>query len=156
MALPRCVGQPGGEGRPFAGIQGRDWAQLSPQPKVSGDLRSRHVEAADHYVLTGNTTAFTVKAPAPGFIVLTEAYEPDNFRAWLNGKRVPYFRVNQAFKGIYVDAPGTYEVRYAYWPHALSRCLALSVLGLCLAGAGIAWAALTRRTLKEQEGDVFG
>jgi hypothetical protein len=141
-----------GDGRPFAGIQVRDWARLSPQPRVSGDLRTRHVEAADHYRLTGNTTAFRVQASAPGFIVLTEAYEPDNFRAWLNGKRVPYFRVNQAFKGIYVDAPGTYEVRYAYWPHALSRCLELSVLGLCLTGAAMAWAVRPRRTLKPSEG----
>jgi hypothetical protein len=134
-----------GDGRPFAGIQERDWAQLVPRPKVVGNLSARHVEAATQYVLTGNTTSFTIKASAPGFIVLTEAYEPDNFRAWLDGRRVPYFRVNHAFKGIYVDKPGTYEVRYSYWPHALSRCLMLSALGLAGVGAGLAWVLFARR-----------
>jgi hypothetical protein len=119
-----------GDGRPFAGIQDRDWVDLSPVPRVSGDLATRRISAAKNYKLTTNSTSFTVSAPGPGFIVLTEAYEKGNFRATLNGRPVPYIRVNHAFKGIYVDAAGDYDVRFVYWPQGLSLALGLSAFGL--------------------------
>jgi hypothetical protein len=132
-----------GDGRPFAGIQGNDWADLRPVPRVSGDLATRRISAATNYKLTTNTTSFTVSASGPGFIVLTEAYEKDNFRATLNGKSVPYIRINHAFKGIYVDEPGTYDVRFEYWPRGMSTALALSAAGkfalLAMLAAAIFW-----------------
>jgi hypothetical protein len=118
-----------GDGRPFAGIQLSDWAKLSPAPRVSGNLAKRRVAMARGYRLTNNTTAFTVDAPGPGFIVLTEAYERDNFRATVNGRPAPYLRINHAFKGVYVDSAGTYEVRYEYWPSGLSAALAVAAAG---------------------------
>lgn len=126
-----------GDGRPFAAIQRDDWARLSPVPRVSGDLRIRRIRAARDYRLTADTTSFTVSAPGPGFIVLSEAYEKDNFRATLNGVRVPYLRVNHAFKGIYVDAAGTYQVAFTYRPRGFA-----ATLGLCGAGLGILGLAL--------------
>jgi uncharacterized membrane protein YfhO len=103
------------------------------------------VPAAD-YDLTSNTTSFTVNATGPGFIVLTEAYEPGNFQATVNGRRVPYLRINHAFKGVYVDGPGTYRVQFSYWPRGLTTALilagsALGVVGLALAAA---WVRLRR------------
>jgi hypothetical protein len=121
-----------GDGRPFAGIQQGDWAGLSPVPRVSGDLAARRVKPAEDYRLTGNTTSFTVSATGPGFIVLTEAYEKGNFRAKLNGRAVPYIRINHAFKGIYVDTAGTYEVKFEYWPVGFTGTLALSAIGVAL------------------------
>jgi hypothetical protein len=134
-----------GDGRPFAGIQLSDWVNLVPAPNVSGDLGKRQVTAAESYHLTTNTTAFTVKASGPGFIVLTEAYEKDNFHATLNGKRVPYFRINHAFKGIYVDGAGTYEVKFAYWPRGLSSALIVSAVGFGLIALALLKAVLGRR-----------
>jgi hypothetical protein len=134
-----------GDGRPFAGIQLSDWVNLVPAPNVSGDLGKRQVTAAESYHLTTNTTAFTVKASGPGFIVLTEAYEKDNFHATLNGKRVPYFRINHAFKGIYVDGAGTYEVKFAYWPRGLSTALIVSAVGFGLIALALLKAVLGRR-----------
>jgi hypothetical protein len=127
-----CSWVKAGDGRPFAGIQDSDWVNLSPVPQVSGDLASRRISAATHYRLTTNTTSFTVSATGPGFIVLTEAYEKDNFRATVNGKAVPYIRINHAFKGVYVDAAGTYEVRFEYWPRQFTMTLVLFAIGLAL------------------------
>jgi hypothetical protein len=125
-----------GDGRPFVAIQLSEWEKLIPIPTVSGDLATRKVRAAENYRLTTNTTSFTVTATGPGFIVLTEAYEPGNFQVTLNGKRVPYLRVNHAFKGIYVSEAGTYEVRFAYWPKGLTTTLVLfGIASAVIAGA---------------------
>ncbi len=132
-----CSWVKAGDGRPFAAIQDKDWAKLSPVPRVSGDLSKRTVVAATRYKLTTNTTSFTVTSGGPGFIVLTEAYEKGNFRATLNGRPVPYIRVNHAFKGIYVDQAGTYEVRFEYWPEGLSATLVLFGVGLGLIAAAL-------------------
>jgi uncharacterized membrane protein YfhO len=98
---------------------------------------------AENYRLTSNTTAFTVEAPGAGFIVLTEAFEKGNFRATVNGRPVPYLRINHAFKGVYVDAKGTYEVRYEYWPAGFSNTLILSAIGLGILAIALLAAVLT-------------
>ncbi|HZZ18108.1 MAG TPA: hypothetical protein VFE25_02005 [Opitutaceae bacterium] len=121
-----------GDGRPFAAMERWDWDHLQARPKISGQLAGRTILEATNYRTTTNTTSFTVAANGPGVIVLGEAYEPDNFRAWLNGKRVGYSRVNHAFKGIVVDAAGIYEVRFSYWPHGLSGALYCCGAGLTL------------------------
>jgi hypothetical protein len=119
-----------GDGRPFAAVQHGDWIGLSPAPRVSGDLGTRRIEPASDYRLTTNTTSFTVNATGPGFIVLSEAYERDNFHLTLNGERAQYFRVNHAFKGIYVDRAGVYQVTYEYYPRGFLRSLELFGVGL--------------------------
>jgi hypothetical protein len=134
-----------GDGQPFVGIQSSDWVNLSPAPNVSGSLENRKVSAATNYRLTTDTTSFTVSATGPGFIVLTEAYERGNFRATVNGSRVPYIRVNHAFKGIYVDKAGTYEVRFEYWPRGLTTTLVLSGAALGLIILALVSAALAGR-----------
>jgi hypothetical protein len=143
--LPQfCSWLHAGDGRPFAAIEHSDWVALQPAPRVSADLATRKVTPADGYVLTSNTTSFTVNAAGPGFIVLTEAYERNNFHATLNGSRVPYIRINHAFKGIYVDSPGTYRVEYEYYPRGLEGALWLSAAGLVLITLAGAYAIRTR------------
>ncbi|HXN35974.1 MAG TPA: hypothetical protein VN877_07370, partial [Opitutaceae bacterium] len=126
-----------GDGRPFAAIQGADLARMAPSPRVIRDPGDRRVEPARDYSMTANTTSFTVTATGPGIIVLTEAYERGNFEATVNGSPAPYVRVNHAFKGIFVDRPGTFRVRFAYWPRDLSAALRLAAGGLALAALGI-------------------
>ena len=64
-------------------------------------------------------------------IVLTEAYVPEDFQVRVNGKPANYFRVNSAFKGLFVQQAGDYVVSFAYWPRYLT-------LSLWIAGAGSA------------------
>jgi hypothetical protein len=144
--LPQyCSWLKAGDGRPFAAVERGDWLKLTPAPRVSGDLGTRKVNAATNYRLTGNSTTFTVNATGPGFIVLTEAYEKDNFHLTVNGEREPYFRINHAFKGIYVDRPGTYEVSYSYYPRRLMQSLECCGAGFALLAAGLAVAAFKLR-----------
>ena len=56
--------------------------------------------------------------------MLSETWLKDDFKATINGKRVPYFRVNHAFKGIYLDSGGSYRVCFSYWPRLTSSPLA--------------------------------
>lgn len=143
-----------GDGRPFAGIEHDDWMELRPAPRVSGDLSTRQLRAAVDYRLTTNTTSFTITATGPGFIVLTEAYERDNFRATLDGKDVPYLRVNHAFKGIYVDQAGTYRVQFSYWPRGFSATLVLAALGGLVIASAL-WIAVFRLEDTPDAGSVL-
>ncbi|HEY1763563.1 MAG TPA: hypothetical protein VGF85_01485 [Opitutaceae bacterium] len=137
-----------GDGHPFAAMARADWARLDPAPAVSGELDMRRVQPAADYHLGANTTSFTVTATGPGFIVLTEAYERITCRAALNGREVPCLRLNHAFKGIYVDAAGSYAVSFTYWPRDFTVLLAVSAAGcvLILAVVGTACFGLRRET----------
>lgn len=121
-----------GDGRPFASAKTGD-----PQvPTISADQGSRQVVPARDYRLTSNTTSFTIEAPAAGIAVLNESYVPDNFRAYLNGQRVPSFRVNHIFKGIALPGPGTFHVQFVYWPRALTAALWIALAGLMIVLTG--------------------
>ena len=118
-----------GDDRPFAAVEDTALAYKPSLQSLTG--RQQHsVIPATNYKLTNNTTTFTVAAPSKGVIVLAEAYLKDDFRVTLNGKPVDYFRVNQAFKGVEIEAPGTYTVVFAYWPQYFSLLLAISGVGL--------------------------
>jgi len=133
------------DGRPFAAMTEGDWRRLEPPAPVSDSPGAGRVRPATDYRLTANTTSFTVSATGPGFIVLGEAYEPGGFRATVNGARVPCLRINHAFKGVYVDAPGTYEVTFSYWPRGFSTALVLCGVALALMALALAAALLVPR-----------
>ena len=111
---------------------------------LSTGLSARRVVAATGYRLTGNSTAFTVEAPAAGVVVLTEAFEEENFRVTVNGAPAPYFRVNHAFCGVPIPQAGHFLVRFEYWPRRLTLALWLSAAGLALLAAGAAWLRASR------------
>jgi hypothetical protein len=124
----------GGDHRPFAAVQEADLPDLpGPARQLPGDLAARFIAPATDYRLTSNTTSFIVAAPEPGVIVLTESYYPGDFQVSLNDEPVGYFRINHAFKGIYVERAGTYHVSFRYWPEHLTLSLWFSASGLLLA-----------------------
>jgi hypothetical protein len=73
---------------------------------------SGHFIPARDYKLTTNSTRFFVRASGPGVAVLTETFIADDFRATLSGQRVPYFRVNHAFKGVAIPSAGEWTVTF--------------------------------------------
>ena len=85
---------------------------------------------ADRYELSVNTTRFHITAPGPGIVVLAETWMPGDFVATVDGRRVPYFRVNHAFKAVTVPAAGGYEIAFTYWPARLGRALVMAAAGL--------------------------
>jgi hypothetical protein len=123
-----------GDGRPFATAQ----TGQTDRPQLPAALGDRTVQAATDYKLTANKTTFTINAPGPGIAVLTEAYYEHDFHVTMDGKPVPYFRVNHAFKGVAIPTAGRHEITFAYWPLYTSLSLWLAAAGAVFAGgAGI-------------------
>lgn len=112
---------------PFAAVEG---------PFVhAGALDSNvpyQVIPAHQYRLTNNTTRFSVNATGPGIIVLGETYYEGDFIVTANGVNVEYFRVNGAFKGIWVEHAGIYDVSFRYRPEKLDYAILMSIFGLAL------------------------
>jgi hypothetical protein len=124
-----------GDLRPFAAIQVGEEKDV---PVLPGNQKARRIAPATGYRVTTNTITFTVDAPARGIAVLSEGFEEGNFRVTANGKPVDYFRVNHAFKGVYLPEPGRYVIRFSYWPRVLTLALWLSALGIVMLGCALA------------------
>ncbi|MDP3073388.1 MAG: hypothetical protein Q8N18_24060 [Opitutaceae bacterium] len=131
-------------GRPLAAAQRGDRDAAAALANLPQDLATRTSTPATNYVLTENSTRFTVRASAPGVIVLTEAFWPADFRVEVNGRKAPILRLNHAFKGVVVEGPGEYAVMFRYspknWPRNLTLC-GLGVAGLAL----LLWLSLRPR-----------
>lgn len=108
-------------------------------PRTAG-----RVVPADDYVLTANTTTFRVRTDREGIAVLGETFLPDDFVATLNGRQVPYFRVNHVFKAVRIPGPGEWAVRFEYRPKHWHLALALAASGALLLAAFAAVAGRRR------------
>lgn len=131
-------------GRPFAAMQ----ANEIPSTPVAGAVaaESGEVRAARHYRLTTNSTSFLIDAPSAGLAVLQETFWPRDFIVTLNGERARVLRANHTFKGVWLPAAGTYEVRFTYRPHRWSWSLALGGLGAVVTIALLLAASRPERT----------
>src|ERR1035437_3934778 len=127
-----------GDGRPFAALQRPDLAMQPALTMIPRALAERTVVPAAHYQLTENTTSFDIHATAPGVVVLIETLWPGDFRADIDGHKVPVLRLNHAFKGVFVDSPGDYRVTFRYVPKNFPRNLILWALGAVLLAASLA------------------
>jgi hypothetical protein len=113
--------------QPFAMIQSKS----IPKP-IQNNNTPYLVIPAKEYKLTNNSTSFSVEASGPGIIVLGETYYPGDFIALVNGKKVDYIRVNEAFKGLWVNKAGKYKVNFTYRPEKLNQALWISFFGFGL------------------------
>jgi len=98
----------GGDGKAFAAIP---HLELEKQPAVRGlvsdhSSRARRIVPATDYSLTNNSTSFRVQVSSPGVVVLTEPYVENDFELRVNGQSANYFRVNSAFRGVFVRRQG--------------------------------------------------
>jgi len=73
------------------------------------------VQAATNYQPLANSTAFEIHAPSAGVVCLSEGQARD-FIATANGEPKTVLTVNRAFKGIYLDQPGDYHIKFSYRP----------------------------------------
>ncbi|MCX6952055.1 MAG: hypothetical protein NTV51_07795, partial [Verrucomicrobia bacterium] len=121
-----------GDGRPFAVAQRTDLARTPALLSIPRGLAERTVTAASDYVLTENTTTFTVRAKSAGLVVLNEVFWPGDFRASVNGQKSPVLRLNHTFKGVVLDGPGDYRITFSYVPKNWPRNLALCAVGAVL------------------------
>ena len=130
----------GGDARPFAAVEDTEYL-LDPALIGRFDKQpdGRTVVPASHYRLTVNRTSFDIDAPRAGVVVLTESFSPDTISAWVDGSRVPVFRVNHAFRGVVVDRPGHFRVTFAYRPPHFTLALWGAALGWTLLAALGGW-----------------
>lgn len=124
-----------GDGRPFAAIPRPDLDQhlelASSANKPSG-AAAREIVPATDYALTNNATSFKIVAPGEGVVVLTEPYVEGDFQLRVNGKPASYFRVNSAFRGVFLPQAGDYHFSFSYWPQHLTISLWISAFGIIL------------------------
>lgn len=98
------------------------------------------ISAATHFRLLPNSTEFDVHAPSAGVVSLTEGQAKD-FTATANNEAKPVLTVNRAFKGIYLDQPGDYHIKFTYRPrHWRLACTLFwmsigGVMALAIAGS---------------------
>lgn len=88
------------------------------------------------FELRPNSTAFDVHAPSAGVVCLTEGSARD-FMVEVNQEPRPVLTVNRAFKGVYLDRPGDYRLKFVYRPrHWRTACAAFwsAVAGAILLG----------------------
>ena len=122
-----------GNGLPFVAIAKEE---LDLHPELAGLPRDTEPPTtpltvpATHYSLTNNTTSFKVIAPGAGVVVLTEAYVEGDLQVSVNGKPSNYFRVNSAFRGVFLPEAGEYDLSFRYWPRYLTFSLWLSAFGI--------------------------
>ena len=126
----------GGDARPFAAVENTEYL-LDPTLIGRFDKKpaGRTVVPASNYQLTVNGTSFDIDAPRAGVVVLAESFSPDAISAWVDGRRVPVFRVNHVFRGIVVDRAGHFRVTFAYRPPHFTLALWVSALGWVLLAA---------------------
>jgi hypothetical protein len=137
-----------GSGLPFAAMA-KDELDLQPELRglasASGATATPVIVPANHYTLTSNTTSFKVTASGPGVVVLTEPYVEDDFQLRVNGTPSNYFRVNSAFRGVFLPGPGEYDFSFRYWPRYFTISLWLSGLGILLLAS---WLGILLRNSK--------
>ena len=73
------------------------------------------ISPATNYQLLPNSTAFDIHAPSAGVVCLVEGQARD-FTATANNESRQVLTVNRAFKGVYLDKPGDYHVKFTYRP----------------------------------------
>ena len=111
------------DGLPLAAVEASK--TLWPNPE-------RTVVAATDYQLTSNSTSFRVEAPVSGVVVLTETHIPGDVHVTINGRRGEVMTVNHAFRGIEIQEPGSYDIKFFYRPRLWYTSWILFGLGLTL------------------------
>jgi hypothetical protein len=100
--------------QPFIALTGEE---IKKQHGIQQLETTNHaaISPATDYHLSVNSTEFDVHAPTAGVVCLTEGQAKD-FTATANNESKPILTVNRAFKGIYLDKPGDYHVKFTYRP----------------------------------------
>jgi hypothetical protein len=100
--------------QPFIALTGEE---IEKQPGLQ-QLETTNPAAilpATNYRLLPNSTEFDIHAPSAGMVCLTEGHAKD-FTALANNEPRKVLTVNRALKGIYLDRPGDYRIKFIYRP----------------------------------------
>ncbi len=117
-------------------------------PPDMSDPTDQAAESVSFVSASGDEIKLTVKAAAPGMIVMSDAYDPD-WKAFVDGQQVPIYAADHAFRGIPIPA-GDHTIKLQYEPLTLKIGLLIS-FAFMLLSFGIA-VALAVRSYRERKG----
>jgi hypothetical protein len=107
--------------QPFIAVTTEEISRQPGLQQLPGDGTAK-ITPATNYRLLPNSTEFDIHAASAGIVCLTEG-PPTGFTAQANHIPKAIITVNRAFKGIYLDKPGDYHIRFTCQPrHWLLAC----------------------------------
>lgn len=74
---------------------------------------------------------YTTSSSTPQIAVFSEIYYKDSWKAYLDGKEVPYFRANYVLRGMYVPA-GNHKIEFICKSSTLSKAKIINFIGSTL------------------------
>jgi hypothetical protein len=97
-----------------------------PPPSLPG---TPTVGASNVFYLDYRPEAFAVavETPGPAYLVLSEVWYP-GWRAWLDGREVPVYLANFAFRAVHLPEAGAHSVTLRFDPFSWKLGLGLSTL----------------------------
>jgi hypothetical protein len=130
-----------GDGRPFAAMLAPERARFPLPPR--DNFNQRAIVPAHGYRLTQNSTTFEIEASSVGVAVLGEAWMPGDIEAYIDGQPAPVWRVDHAYRGVFIAQPGHHVVEFRYWPAVLGSALWMATFG-ALGLLATVWAFVRR------------
>ena len=100
--------------QPFIALT-REEIEKQPGVQQLETTNQAAISPATNYRLFPNSTEFDIHAPSAGMVCLTEGQAKD-FTAKANNESKEVLTVNRVFKGIYLDQPGDYHIKFIYRP----------------------------------------
>ncbi len=94
-----------------------------------------------------NRFTATVETNQPVMAVFSETYYP-GWHAWVDGREVPVWKANYAFRGVIVPA-GRHEVRMEYHPRSFQIGLTISIVTLGITLVLASWLAFRKLRISE-------
>jgi len=121
--------------QPFIALT-REEIEAQPGLQKLETTNQASILPATNYRLLPNSTEFDIRAPSAGMVCLTEGQAKD-FTVLANNEPKKVLTVNRAFKGLYLDQPGDYHIKFIYRPrHWRLGCACFWIS----AGAVMLWA----------------
>lgn len=103
-----------------------------------------------------NELRYTSTNSAAGVVVFSEIYYPDGWNCYVDGKKMPYFRINYLLRGVQVAA-GVHQIDWKFEPNSYLTGSTYSLLGsiiLLLAFFGVGGMEI-KKSLKEEETNLI-
>ncbi|NUQ82056.1 MAG: YfhO family protein [Bacteroidetes bacterium] len=93
--------------------------------------------------------AWQVSTPVSSFLFLSEIWYPSGWRATLDGKEIPLYQTNHAFRGVEIPA-GSHELVLTFDPPAVTASLTAGWIGTAILYGGLLlWGFLLVRKRKD-------
>jgi hypothetical protein len=113
-------------------------------PRVTPHSESRPENSVRVESYAPQGAVWNVSTAANGYLLVTDAYYP-GWNAYVDGVATPVYRVNLAFRGIYLG-PGSHRVELRYEPRSFRIGATITAMAVAIAAVMIGISAVSLRT----------